>query len=400
MVKEIKVPVRNFMLLKHMREEDGIPFLVATFQQNLYNVNEEMGLDRDDTENAKFFEYRMNDVPANAENGWLSVRRTERNGSILTTTFQVDAPMALEVEFDRFPFKIARASIMIELSSFTTCNDGIRLRPNILLCRRERLMNLAIQTPEGFDSKGGDYSNIKAVDEKMDKCLNYDFITPLPKLDFLYDAKKEYCPKMHLSFGMVQSGGLKFVQIVLPICLIAVVNTMLVLDNAEITNSNFLVTASILALTFIIILPSITAGSTTQRLLTLKNVYSMLIFVGLALSTVRGPNVDTNIYAISGMFILWASFLIPISSATSFYLHSQKIRKESPNIHTRVLPHKVKRITIDADYKKEAILVEDIVKGNNGLSATLKEDFSEGGDDRVAVNYSQSTTKKFRLVHG
>jgi len=199
---------------------------------------------------------------------------------------------------------------------------------------------------------------------------------------------------------MVQSGGLKFVQIVLPICLIAVVNTMLVLDNAEITNSNFLVTASILALTFIIILPSITAGSTTQRLLTLKNVYSMLIFVGLALSTVRGPNVDTNIYSISGMFILWASFLIPISSAVSFYLHSQKIRKESPNIHTRVLPHKVKRITIDADYKKEAILVEDIVKGNNGLSATLKEDFSEGGDDRVAVNYSQSTTKKFRLVHG
>jgi hypothetical protein len=138
------IDVLNFILVKHVIEEDGKLYLIGTMIQNVFQDD----LD----EPAIKFDYRFNDL--SAEEGMVVFRRKEEKkyamnltpetaeaqneGTLHRYTNQVKLPLEMDVEFDCFPFRILSAKCMIELSTPTTTDFKTRLRPNLMLHQDKR----------------------------------------------------------------------------------------------------------------------------------------------------------------------------------------------------------------------------------------------------------------------
>jgi len=395
--KEDIVNIRNFLLVKHVTENnDRELFLVGTCVQELTSLDMnaesiklcddkllDMGTLSEDIETLSkrlFFDYRLNDLTADEDSGWIKTRRVEMNSGKAKKTFQVNAPLEVEVNYDCFPFKIVTASVMIELSSSAIRDQ--RRRPNLLLGKEYMATNVAIQPVQRLNEQKhveNTYNGTKEVltesdyKKKMDKIKTYDFLTPFPEVTYQYDIKKKYCPKFKVAFYMVESGTSKFVQIVFPMLLIAILNTVQVLDKDFVENTNFLSNAATFALTAVFILPSIIGNSNIQDLYSMNNLYIISIFVGLALSSIPSEMMGTSVPAFTGMIIVWLSFIMPIIGCIGYFQRCRSIRRTSPK--------QIDRINSDAPKKVF------------GSDLTTVNEASEG-------LYRKNHFEKFIVVHG
>eukprot|EP00957_Ditylum_brightwellii_P087423 6654309-Ditylum_brightwellii.AAC.1 len=56
-----------------------------------------------------------------------------------------------------------------------------------------------LKTPCGSVDK-----QIDMLKTKMDKVIDYDFVTPFPKVEYIIDHKKKHCSKCRLTFYLVE----------------------------------------------------------------------------------------------------------------------------------------------------------------------------------------------------
>jgi len=322
---DINLDVTNFLLMKNVYDNDDGLFLVGTLIQrvfdegnelNAFDENKELKDEGDKCE--KYFPYRINE-----KNAYYVKRRTTTGlDSSLKTTFELNAKLDKTVKFDSFPFKIITATATIELQSIKKSKNTL-LRPNLLVNKMGKCMNMIQHI-----------GNLKYATDKMDQSLNYDFITPLPTVRYKYNHEKEYCSKLEVTFYMLESSShSKFVQIIFPMLLITILNTI---NVSRVDESDFVSNASTFALTAVFILPSIIGEAKTQNIINSNNIYIMFIFIGLAFSSISEEWAGTRVFKHIGMILLWASFIIPIGGFFGFYYTRRKILRNAPKENERL----------------------------------------------------------------
>mmetsp|Transcript_17360 Transcript_17360/g.22570 ORF Transcript_17360/g.22570 Transcript_17360/m.22570 type:complete len:406 (+) Transcript_17360:181-1398(+) len=330
------LPVNNFLLIKKVVDDPEIDeglFLIGTFVQTVMEV--EKVPDKEEFN----FEYRFGDMSAEVGSDYMQLRRQEPvkaknvQGEPLEgtrSTFQTKIPLIIETVLESFPFHISTATADIELSS--TFKGGTRLRPNLVLSQKDRRGNVCIQDLKNLSNKE---ATIDDILDKLDKTKLFDFISPYPEIRYEYDVKKKYCARYTLTFYCIKGGFTKFMTIILPIFLIAVINTINVLNDSfdfgdgPVDTADHLGVSSALGLTAVFLLPIILEQNTRQALWKLDNLYILLIFLSLMLSSFSKKFTGTSVPELFGMSLLWFSFLSPIVSAIRYVGFVNGVRRRA-----------------------------------------------------------------------
>mmetsp|Transcript_25290 Transcript_25290/g.32190 ORF Transcript_25290/g.32190 Transcript_25290/m.32190 type:complete len:764 (+) Transcript_25290:26-2317(+) len=322
-VKEKLVDVRSFVLLKHIYDDnDDNLTLVGTLIQNVFNVND---LKLSDDE-CFYFEHRFNDLIADKDYG-LKERNSETANNTTKTTFQMCAPLDKDADFDIFPFKVYTATLLIELSTCT--RGGTRFRPNMLLASTDKRNCISVQPPYLKAWGDSDKEKVDLLKTKMDKMKDFDFVTPFPKVEYIIEPGKQYCSKCRLTFYLVEGGDSKLVEILAPMLLISILNTLNVFNNEafDTLNVEYIANSATFALTAVFILPNIFTKSNRPALFTSNNGYILLLFVGLALSSFPTEMFNTRAIGITGVAIFWLSFVIPIVHWFRYCLFKESVSR-------------------------------------------------------------------------
>mmetsp|Transcript_3455 Transcript_3455/g.4666 ORF Transcript_3455/g.4666 Transcript_3455/m.4666 type:complete len:430 (-) Transcript_3455:120-1409(-) len=325
---EDRIPVSNFFLVKHIVEDgDDNLTLVGTMVQKVFETDR---LERSESAKAFYFEYRFNDLMADEDSGYAKRRRSEKcvRSKCTKATFQMSAPLDVDTIFDVFPFKAYKASVLVELSSSTIEEETHRVRPNLLVAKHDTRNNLSIQLPyinKMQEARTNDSQLLEDLKDKMDKMQDYDFITPFPNVEYIYDKKKKYCPKCRITFYLVQQGNSKMIEIIAPMLLISILNTLNVINDEKVENVDYIANSAAFTLTAAFILPSIFSKANRNKVFTVNTVYVFLVFVGLALSSFPDDMVGTNGFAITGVVLLWLSFFMPVISFIRFWRFQNQV---------------------------------------------------------------------------
>ena len=299
------VDVQLFLLIKKIVDgNDGGCDLVGTMIQNVGRPH------------IKQFEMRFNEE----SNEGFATPRNE--GS---STYQLRVPLVFQVELDTFPFRITKATATIELSSLKMENYSIR--PNLLLNKKDRRNMVAIQELKGA----------KNVESKLDHCCKYSFVSPYPEVRFLYDNKKNYCPKYEVSFYLTESGIAKLLKVTLPMALIATMNSInvILMSREAIDDSDYLGNAASLALTAVLLLSDIVSPQPQkEKVFSLNTGYIIMIFIGLIWSSIPSSmSPDVINLPLYGMYIVWLSFAFPLLNALIYSHRFNKIVKKMNRIN-------------------------------------------------------------------
>jgi len=388
---EQKVPVRNLFRIKHMEDDENKKiYLVGTFIQRIFH---DFGSKFDGSD--FFFKYRINGLPVGGSDEreydeclkWRKTVSSEKR-----KTIEVKAPMDVSDKFDWFPFKVIEAKVMIELTSSTVetknSNETTNLRPNLLVSndKSNAYLNVEVERPQELKDKIAELDESKSerrfwfskynevmdrLKTKLDKTSCYDFITPLPKVAYYHDENKNYCSKFEVSYILVEQGEAKFVQIVCPMILISVLNTINVMFKDDVDFGM----SSTLALTAVFILPSIISASKKSSLIEGNNIYVIIIFVALTLSSISKDVAGTKVVAIVGMCMLWVSIFIPIINIARFYQYYYKTIEEAPSIRSRVKQLDCKLPQVDvSNYEQKYSTVEEFARMSEEIEQKKEED--------------------------
>ena len=170
----------------------------------------------------------------------------------------------------------------------------------------------------------------------------------------------------------MSSGFTHFVGVAAPLLLIAIMNTFHVLFTDGSSVGDFVGNSAAFALTAVFILPEIIEPGTTQTLFNWNNLFVLMIFLGLGLSSfpVIGDSVKTDEegdgviqfsgFALAGMVILWLSFLVPWRNFLGYSHYLWKLFHEEPKYHAYSIwtflkepgykPNKVKNCAYEKNY--------------------------------------------------
>eukprot|EP00980_Cylindrotheca_fusiformis_P021949 scaffold8800_cov107-Cylindrotheca_fusiformis.AAC.5 len=342
-VQDVTIGVHNFFMMKHIVEDgEGSLSLVGTMIQHAFaGTNNELLLK--DIQ----FGYRFNDETADEDSGFVKHRRTEEHDSTLGTlyrhTYQIRAPLEINVVLDYFPFKVVSAKLLVELSTITTGDNRTRLRPNLLVHKSDKPNMFCIQKEQLLSKEG--ISILEQAKDKMDRAESYDFISPFPKVSYLYDTNKKYCPKFQVTFLMVEDG----------------MNTVHVLNPEEQDMVDYIANSATFALSVLVFLPSMVGSSRRQNLYTANNMYIMMIFVALFLSSIPESWVDTNVPALCGMGLYWASFLFPFINGFRYLSYVAKAKHTANPRHFWPDANKNVYKAAKSDAEECLVKVQDIV---------------------------------------
>lgn len=338
------------------------------------------------------FKLRFNDQKTDKNN--LDLRRTEVHetrdeGTMYRHTLQVKAPLELEVQFDAFPFKVKTATLMIEFSTFTSRDRKTRLRPNMIVHRREKRIMFGIQKEHSSSKKrvhpaiavyqklsGVESTLFRQAKEKIDKSYIYDFVSPFPNITYLYDEGKGYCPKYSIQFLLVEDGMKKFIEIVFPMLLIAAMNHLNVINAVKAVEQDkpdfveavdYLNNSATLALAVVVFLPTMIGTSRFHSVMQVNNLYISTIFVALTLSALPYSVVETTIPARVGTYLFWGSFLFPIINGLRFWMFVRA--HKAPCSHHfmddargRTYPQEKFKPGPDKDVMSDFITIQDLCK--------------------------------------
>jgi len=391
---DINLDVTNFLLMKNVYDNDDGLFLVGTLIQRVFDEGNELNafdekekLKDEGDKCEKYFPYRINE-----KNAYYVKRRTTTGlDSSLKTTFELNAKLDKTVKFDSFPFKIITATATIELQSIKKSKNTL-LRPNLLVNETGKYMNMIQHI-----------GNLKYATDKMDQSLNYDFITPLPTVRYKYNHEKGYCSKLEVTFYMLESSShSKFVQIIFPMLLIAILNTINVSKADE---SGFVSNASAFALAAVFILPSIIGEAKTRSIFNSNNFYIMFIFIGLAFSSISEEWAGTRVFKHIGMILLWASFIIPIGGFFGFYYTRRKILRNAPKEKERMNKQYEKKADKEWKTGTRSCLIPVLklsVNDNDNLlqgDVDVETGFSDNSHNSH-IYYKVSKSERYTSVYG
>ena len=350
-------PVSNFLLIKKLVDnDDGELTLVGTIVQSVFPYPSQFNKaktapqdndesDKEDAFNLQAFEMRFNEE---SSDDFLVFRRDSRekmedNVECLRSTYQLKAPMVSHIILDSFPFVIKKVTLAIELSTFDA-----KHRPTLLLDKVERRNTVSIQ----------ERAPGECMFEKLDHTAKYDFVSPFPEVEFLWDKKKKYCPRFDVSFYVMENGLIKFLKVTIPMILIATLNTVNVtLETSDsIDPSDFLANAATNALTAIFLVSDVnTAQPTKTKILTLNLLYTITVFVGLTCSSIPNNILYSNLkfIPVMGMYIVWVSFVFPLLNLFYFVRAQRKIiskQNASNSINAYFKDKTTKRLTRYSQY--------------------------------------------------
>jgi len=326
--KNFDVRVHNLFLMKSLIdvENDNVA-LVGTFIQKVLRSDEiDIGedIECEDTDSKGVFPYRFNEETANADVGFLQMRKKIERKDSISTTFAVKAPLRLSTVFSALPFKIIRASLDIELGSVTGKKDKKTFLPDLVIHEHAHNGNTCIRKYIYDVPYGGKDSRF--IENHMDKSIVYDFVSPFPNVSYFHDKDKDQCAKINLEFFLVTGGFEKFVEIICPMILITVMNTIHVLKNTGGDDTmDFLANSATFALTAVFILPSIIQRSGKNDLWTVNNLYIMIVTLALSLSSFPS-SIGSKWIGITGMALHYVSFLCPCYNLYKFQEWQRHVR--------------------------------------------------------------------------
>ena len=182
--------------------------------------------------------------------------------------------------------------------------------------------------------------------DNLDKSKAYDFLTPYPEVSYIYDKKKDYCPRFVISFYADTPGFSKFVMILLPMFLVsflAILNVVNDFDKRDVDEdgeqiggedpSSHLQVTSALTLTIVFVLPLLLEDHDNRnQLFTRENISIMVFFTGLVLASVpRALSISIRgNEQILGVVLMGASALfLPLFNSVDYFRIKRKITKRS-----------------------------------------------------------------------
>jgi hypothetical protein len=304
-----------------------------------------------------FFEFRFNDMifakgahePHSQEKVFAPKRDRTTNFDGVRSTFQVTLPLEIPTTFKAFPFEILEATTTLELSSCTVKGgDGFLTlyRPRLLIDMRDRRRNVAMQEiewsieqeknngllalmnklwPIKKNDKKTLYQEREALMDQLDHTKQFDFITPYPEVEYHYETgKNDYCTRMSIKFHTVRGGFKKFLEIILPMILVGIINTINVWNdnNNEVKIVDHLGVSSALTLTVVFLLPNVIVPTARQNLVSFDGMYVLVVFIALMLSSFPQPfseevNFPKNLQW-AGAYLFWGCFVSPAINCIRF----------------------------------------------------------------------------------
>lgn len=384
-VEDVPINVHNFFLMKHIQEDgDGGLVVVGTMIQHAFsgssNNVKDFGLDEIQ------FGYRFNDETADEDSGFVKHRRTEEHetsmGTLYRHTYQVRAPLEVNVELDYFPFKVVSAKLLVELSTSTTADNKTRLRPNLIVHKTDKPNMFCLQKEQLLSNENA--TILEQAKDKMDRAENYDFISPFPKISYLYDTNKKYCPKFLVRFLMVEDGMKKFVEIVFPMFLIAGMNTIHVLNPEEQEIVDYIANSATFALSVLVFLPTMVGSSRRQNFYTANNAYIIMIFLALFLSSIPESWLGNNALAVMGMILYWLSFLFPFINGFRYLNYVKSAQNDANQNHFWPDANRNVYKAAKSDAEESFVKISDLIYLDD--------------EDRAEQEYSLRKTSKFHVV--
>lgn len=322
-------PVSNLVLIKKVIDGDNDELeLIGTIVQTIFDddrqgdSNSKKSSSGDEDKNSEedpMFPMRFNDEAGDDK----APRRTLKEGKadvLWTATYDLKVPFRFEDVFNAFPFKIQKGTVTIEL------NKNEKYRPNLLLHKTDWRNTVSIQ-----ESKPG------GLNTKLDRSMNYDFLSMVPEVRYFVEEKDKemFCSKLEISFYFVEGGIAKALQVILPMILIATMNTINVLismsDPHVHTPSEYLANSATFALTAVLLLSEVYDKKSIQNeTISMNTCYIVFAFFGLILSSIPAEiiNDSNGGVPLAGMGVLWFSFVFPFISAASYVRSKYKILYE------------------------------------------------------------------------
>ena len=219
--------------------------------------------------------------------------------------------------------------------------------------------------------------------DKMDRTTSYDFVSPFPTVQYLYDPKKDYCPKYLVSFLMVDQGMKKFVEVVFPMLLVATMNHINVRSYVpgEGIEGDYIANAATFTLSVVVYLPTMVGTSSRQDLFSANNAYITLILLALMLSSIPEDYSTSKIpFSVIGNYLFWLSFAFPFTNMCRFYMFFRRQKTHKVSYFLKVtgekpefVPYKPPRSLQDVKGKFDVLLdMKDILKMDEKELSDLK----------------------------
>ncbi|KAL3937689.1 MAG: hypothetical protein SGBAC_007259 [Bacillariaceae sp.] len=346
-IQNASVNVHHSFVIKHISDDGNGLMVTGTFIQYVFCSNQELieayGSNTNEAGeecdiDGVHFEYRFNDTSADDEKclvqyHGVDIQEHTDMGKLFRHSYYVKIPLAIDVQLECFPFRVISASLLVELTTFTTNDKTLRVRPDLIVHKRDKTNMFSIE-PNSWrlDSR----SPLEQAKDIIDQSTNYDLVSPFPRVSYIYNPQKNYCPKFRIRFLMVQLGSKKMLEILLPMFLIAVLNTIQVMGGEETEIADYTGNLANSALSVLIVLPVIIGGSGhIQTLWRASNFYILTIIFALALSSVPFAFGGHNDIAMAGMILYWVSFLFPILNCFRYvrFVRHAKFNKAGAAIH-------------------------------------------------------------------
>jgi len=275
-------------------------FIVFTFHAK-YMDGEDKG--------ALNFGYRINHMTQPNESILLRssqiVWECSSNTSYVSKSiFDVLIPLETTAIFQKYPFTIYKAEVLIRLAT-KICGE-ITFRPDIAISTNDLSQNVTV-TPV----------------KELDRSKNYDFITTCPSVKYFMDCGKN-CNEFSVDFLLVDDGLKKFYKFCFPLFLVCIISTVNALVKPE--ENDYLGISSAMALAVVILLPDVAESTTNQFHLSFNALNVILICLGLALASIP-PSIDYFPFYKIGIFFLWLSFGIPIYNYCSYHMVIREMEK-------------------------------------------------------------------------
>jgi hypothetical protein len=143
--------------------------------------------------------------------------------------------------------------------------------------------------------------------------------------------------------------------------LVAAMNTVHVRntdDPDEQSVTDYLANSATFALTVVFFLPTMIGSSRRQQFLTLNNLYIILIFISLLLSSLPQQWVGSKAPSEVGMWLYWISFILPIYN---YFRYSKYIRENKDRIHSEFFMKKNTEKKKSIDYEEHFLSIRDLV---------------------------------------
>jgi len=327
--KDYNVPVSNLFVLKHIKdnpeEENGL-LIVGTIVQI---INDENDCFKKCFDHEASFPYRLNE-----EDGedYVKFCKMERKRKVVRSTFSLKAPLDIVDVFDKFPCRIMKAKLTVELSTIPFYGNNIKVRPKFCLNIEAKSSNISLQDSAVIrGSNGGFIRGVKFPNLSEKVLLRDKDQNVVPHVAYI--MKKDESSKLELTFFLFECGVSKFVTVVCPMLLVCVMNYFKVrtsqidVDN-YVVSSEYLGNSAAFACTIVLLIEHVIPKSRKNSMVCSDTLYLVSVFTALALISVSAKETWYEKFpAEIGYCLFFTSFIIPLANKIQYYYCMRKVKR-------------------------------------------------------------------------